>query len=74
MLQITQIAAKETKCGKSFNCYIKPNIPISPEATTVTGIPCINISCGPKVSWFFQFRSRKQFFSCYHGYSSFKIL
>ena len=42
MPQITQIAATESKSGKSFNCYVKPTIPITLAATTVTGISCNN--------------------------------
>ncbi|XP_053389294.1 uncharacterized protein LOC123543346 isoform X2 [Mercenaria mercenaria] len=38
---ITQIAASD-QSGKTFNVYVNPVQPISPEATTVTGISFVN--------------------------------
>jgi DNA polymerase III epsilon subunit-like protein len=38
MPQITQIAAMEIKSGEPFSTYVTPTVPISREATSVTGI------------------------------------
>ncbi|XP_053390105.1 uncharacterized protein LOC128553026 [Mercenaria mercenaria] len=40
--QITQIAAVELQSGEQFNTYVKPTVPISMAATTVTGISFYN--------------------------------
>lgn len=39
---ITQIAAVEVESGMTFDTYVIPKIPISPEAQQLTGISCDN--------------------------------
>lgn len=40
--QITQIAAVELQSGQQFSTYVKPTVPITTAATTVTGISYYN--------------------------------